>query len=212
MLIDTLHYFVTLQMTVTDLSLNRHEKELLSAIEDTMPDGIHVQGIIRKIKMSPTTVNHYLPILENDHKLVYHEKIKNKNIYKIKILNEKSFAEQSKSYTKLISELEKEIKNSIQFANRSSLVQQLEIYGYITNILALTRYMQSFEVLDDDPDSIPQEYLEHIKKVEQLSIVVRKSMNSKIHPLHLLMIDKSISSSRKFLKEMTRKKIPKSTK
>lgn len=193
-------------MTVTDLGLNRHEISILTTIEDSMPDGIHVQGIIRKIKMSPTTVNHYLPILENDHKMIFHERIKNKDIYKIKLIPLKTYKEQKKLYLESISALESTIKNAIKFASKCTLTEQLEIYSHMTNVLALIRYIQSSEVLDvKDLDSIPADHLQYIKELERISIMVSKSINRRIHPLHLLMTDDKISSSRKYLEEITKK-------
>jgi hypothetical protein len=194
-------------MTVTDLSLNRHEKDILSAIEESMPDGIHVQGIIKEKKISPTTVNHYLPILENERKLVYHERIKNKDVYKIKIRNEKTFQEQKEVYAKNTKGLENTIQKALKFASKRPLAEQLDIYGHITFVLAMIRQIQNSEVLDgQDVDSIPTEHLNYLKELERISLQVSESMDSRIHPLHLLMVDKSIDSSRKFLEDISKTK------
>lgn len=194
-------------MTVTDLSLNRHEEGILSAIEESMPDGIHVQGIIKKKKISPTTVNHYLPILESERKLVYHERIKNKDVYYIIKQNEKTFQEQKEAYAKNIKGLEKTIHRAIKFASKGSFAEQLDVYVQITFVLAMIRQIQNSEVVDGQKvDSIPTEHLSYLKELERISVQVSKSMPSKIHPIHLLMIDRSIDLSRKFLEDMVKTK------
>ena len=55
-------------------------------------------------------------------------------------------------------------------------------------------------------NSIPTEHLNYLKELERISVQVNESMDFRIHPLHLFMIDKSIDSSRKFLDDITRQK------
>ena len=208
MLIDTLHYSVTLQMTITNSRLNIHENRIFSAIEKSMPDGIHVQGLIKNFKISPTTLNSYLSILEDDKKLIYHERIKNKNVYKINLYNQPTFSETEKSYIDEFNKLEITILKAINHSSKWSLVERLEVYHHVSIVISMTRYFHQMEIdsLYEGKDAIPEDLLLTVKKLDTLSESINKTMHFLIFQFHRTQIDNTVFNSLEFLDSITTKK------
>lgn len=214
MLIIALHYIVTLQMTVTVWSKNTHENDILNAIEKSMPNGIHVQGLVKEFGLSPTTLKHYLPILENEKKLIWREKIKNKHVYKINLYHFPTFSETKKAYLKEFKRMEIAILKAINHSSKWALSERLEVYNHVSTVIALTRYYHQMEIdaIYDKKDSVPSELLTIVNKIDNLSEIINKTINSLLFEFHRIQMDNIVSNSIQFLETVPKRKKGKQSK
>lgn len=201
-------------MTVPNLGKNIHEIEIFSAIKKSMPNGIHVQGLIRDFKLSTPTVLKYLDILENEKKLVYHEKIKNKYVYKINLHNFPTFSEIQKSYNDELKKLKITIINAINHSSKWGLSERLEVYNHVSTVIALTRYYHQMEIdaLYNKKDSVPEELLSIVKEIDSISEIISKTINPLMFEFHRTQIDNVVFNSMEFLETVPKQKKGKQSK
>ena len=196
-------------MTVTDSRLNIHEKRIIKAIEDSMPDGIHVQGMVKKFGISPTTLKQHLPVLENERKIIFHEKIKNKDVYKIRLHDEFSFEETRRTLAKSLHEFEIASISAINNSQDWGISERMEMYQNIANVISLLRYLHQFVIDTEkyDEKSIPNDIVKSIQKLDDISKMVNSYMNPLLHQFFMIQINNSVSESLDYLKSIpTRKK------
>lgn len=198
-------------MIVTKSRLNRHETDIINAIEKEGLDGIHVQGLIKKYKFSPTTVNQYLPILENEKKLIYHTRMKNKDVYYINMDQRPSYEELVDDLTDISSDLEHTILSAIEHAKKWSIAEQVEVFQHAVNVITLVKYIGDY-LMDISDKELPEELEDMYADIDEIQKKVNKSVNLFFHSIVLVQIGSTIDESLDYLRSVKKRKHGKQSK
>lgn len=188
-------------MVVTDSQLNRHERDIIQAIETSMPNGIHVQGLVKKNGLSPTTLKKYLPVLENEYRVIYHEKIKNKDVYRIRFSNEPTFDESEKMNSRSVADVRSTIIGAIIKSTNFGIAERIEVYHHAITVLALLRYTHQLAIdVGYDVKEIPSNITKYMNEIDRISQNVNTVMDPFTRSFYITQLDHTISESLEFLK------------
>ncbi|GKS67417.1 hypothetical protein YTPLAS73_09640 [Nitrosarchaeum sp.] len=184
-----------------------HEREIITAIEKAGFEGINVRGLVRA-GLSPSTLLKYLPILENEKKLVYHEKIKNSDIYKIRTGNEITYEESKLLLNRGLDEISDVLTKAVEYSQKWGIAEQLEVYQHAVNVITLMKYIKQFgeEMMDIDKDAIPNDINDYVKRLDELSKTLNKKINLFLSPLVMVQLENTMSESLEYLEAVAKKK------
>lgn len=205
-----LHHSETLQMIEAKTILNRHEFDLFRAIEDAEPHGINVRGLIKKYGISPTTTIKYLDTLENQHKLIYSEKMKNSLVYQVRKGDEMTHAETQEFVKSSISDIEKLVNSAMDISEKRSIAEQMEVYHQVVNVLVLTRFIKNFLNDISITQTLPDEMDKFFDKIDEITKNINKKINLLLSPIMISplinSLDESINNLEKIVKGKNIKK------
>lgn len=188
-------------MVITDSLPNRHEKEIIQEIEKSMPDGIHVQGLVKR-GLSPTTLKKYLPVLENEYRIIYHEKVKNKDVYRIQLSDEPTFAESQKMYSRSLADIRSAIVGAIIKSANFGIAERIEVYHHAIVLLALLRYAHQLTIdVNNYEKGIPNDIAKYMDGLDNISQNVNTVMDPFTRSFYITQLDHTISESLEFLKK-----------
>lgn len=189
-------------MTVTKSPLNKCEEGIIQTIEESMPDGIHVRGIIKKNISSPTTVVKYLRVLEKEHKIIYSEKIKNRDVYRIKHPDIPTFIEAKKTFVSSILDSRSAIIRAITKSSSFGVAERIEAYHHAIMLLALLKYQCQFYIdigTYRENDKAVKDYMCWIDNTSQNVNTIMDPVTRKFFEAHL---DHTISETFELLSKL----------
>lgn len=198
---------VTLQMTVIDIP-SRLELSILKEIKNNMPKGIHVRALEKSLKMSPPTLVKYLRVLEDERRLIFHEKIKNKDVYRILSRYDQTFEESQQTYSKSLYEFISTIHTALDHSSNWELSERLQVYQHVVNVLALLRYVHQLRIDIEryDKNSIPKDIANYMKDLELYSTIINRGIDSNLGQFYFMQLSKTIDESMNFLKNIAKRK------
>lgn len=184
-----------------------HEKEIMNIIEKSMPDGINVRGIIKK-GISPSTVKKYLDVLENEKKFIFHEKIKNSDVYMIRQGDQISYSESHAIITQTMKEFEDVIYRSIEYASKWGISEQLEVYQHVVNVITLMKYFKQLatDIVNLDDSRIPQDIEDYVNHLDEISRNVNQKFNILLTPLAMIQLQNTMGESMEYLESIAKRK------
>ncbi len=203
---------ITLQMIEAKNILNRHEIDIFQAIEKEEPHGINVRGLTgKKYGFSPPTVIKYLSTLENQHRFIYSEKIKNSRVYHIRKGQEMTHAETQEFVKSSISDIEKLVNSAMDKSKKRSIAEQMEVYHQVVNVLVLHRYIKKFLNDISKEQTLSDEMNKFFDQIDEITKKINLKVNLILSPLIILPLIHTLDESMINLEKITKgKKIRKS--
>ena len=193
-------------MTVIDKP-SRQQDAILNLIK-SKPDGIHLREIGRILKIPNPTLVKGVKVLENDRGLIFHEEIKNRDVYKFRYPDDLTFKETQRMYSKSLEEITSVIFPALSRALTFGIPERLEVYRQVVSVLALVRYNQQ-SIIDIDrynETSIPNDLVNYIANLEQISRIVNIGIGMELLPFYNYQINQTINESLKFLRKVLKSK------
>lgn len=193
-------------MTVIDKP-SRQQDAILNLIK-SKPDGIHLREIGRILKIPNPTLVKGVKVLENDRGLIFHEQIKNRDVYKFRYPDDLTFKETQRMYSKSLEEITSVIFPALSRALTFGIPERLEVYRQVVSVLALVRYNQQ-SIIDIDrynETSIPNDLVNYIANLEQISRIVNIGIGMELLPFYNYQINQTINESLKFLRKVLKSK------
>jgi len=184
-----------------------HENEIIDVIEKAGFEGINVRGMVDK-GLSPDTLQKYLPILENEKRLIYHERIKNSHVYMISHFNQLSYKESHEVMIKSLDEFEDIINQVLDKTKNWGVSEQIEVYHNMIHGLLLMKYFKQLavDIQKVDNPRIPKDIEISEERINKIITKVNKRINLFYLPLVMLQLQNSMAESMNYLENIAKDK------
>ena len=184
-----------------------HENEIIDVIEKAGFEGINVRGMVDR-GLSPDTLQKYLPILENEKRLIYHERIKNSHVYMISHFDQLSYKESHEFMFKTLDEFEDIINQVLDKTKNWGVSEQIEVYHNMIHGLLMMKYFKQFavDILKVDNPRIPEDIEIFEERINEIISKINKKINLFYLPLIMLQLQNSMGESMNYLENIAKDK------